>query len=230
MGKSAAGNAIRNGKAGNQFPLTNGHVDHSRTATSEEPKRELSADERQRLQKVTIIVGLWQLGLAVITIIATFYWWPLVAQTASGTAGVGLLGLDFNLTAASGALLIGLAGGVAGSLVHTIAIFSSRVGQDTLETSYVWWYILRPFEAALLALLFVAALNSGLIAISGGAVTAGQVVPFVAGGLAGLFTDAVLQKMRSILGATSTEEPASQQELPLGPRPALKKDAAESAA
>jgi hypothetical protein len=96
-------------------------------------------------------------------------------------------------------------GGVAGSLVHTITIFSSRVGRDTLEASFLWWYLLRPFAAALLALLFVAAVQSGLVAVGGKPES--LVLALVAGGLAGLFTDAVLQKLRGLLGATSTKSP-----------------------
>jgi hypothetical protein len=119
----------------------------------------------------------------------------------------------------SGVLLLAIVGGSAGSLVHTIAIFTSRVGRRTFETSYVWWYVLRPVGAVLLALIFVTAVSSGLLALSGGDGGSSAALAFLAGALAGLFTDAVLQRLRGLLGATSTEEDASTQAVPLAPRP-----------
>jgi hypothetical protein len=178
----------------------------------------LAEADRRVLNRVTALVGCWQLVLTALTTAATFAVWPLVA-TLEGRATVAVhwFGPDFRLTALSGVLILGVIGGVGGSLVHTITIFSSRVGRDTLEASFLWWYLLRPFAAALLALLFVAAVQSGLVAVGGK--PEGLVLAFVAGGLAGLFTDAVLQKLRGLLGATSTQKTASSQDVPLAAPP-----------
>jgi len=178
----------------------------------------LSDADRRVLDRVTVVVGCWQLALTAVTTVAAFSVWPLVAQLEGrATVGVHWFGPDFRVTALSGALILGVIGGVAGSLVHTITIFSSRVGRDTLEASFLWWYLLRPFAAALLALLFVAAVQSGLVAVGGKPES--LVLAFVAGGLAGLFTDAVLQKLRGFLGATSTQMTASSQDVPLAAPP-----------
>lgn len=152
------------------------------------------AERRHRL-----FVGLWQLVLAVGTTVALLLCWPL-ASGKGVTAPV---------------LLVGLFGGVAGSLVHTITIFSSRVGRSTFEATYLWWYVLRPFAAALLAVLFVASIQSGAVAMTNASDAATPVVAVVAGGLAGLFTDTVLQVLRTLLGATNTEHKASEQKVPL---------------
>lgn len=183
-----------------------------------DPVRHPSEAEQLVLKAVTLIVGCWQLALTLMTAAAAFALWPLVAQLEGrATVGVQWFGPDFRLTALSGVLILGVIGGVTGSLVHTITIFSSRVGRNTLESSFLWWYLLRPFAAALLALLFVATVQSGLVAIGGKPET--LVLAFVAGGLAGLFTDAVLQKLRGLLGATSTEKTASSQDVPLAAPP-----------
>lgn len=168
---------------------------------------------------VVVVVGVWHLLLAILAVVVTFSWWPLVEQSASGNVTLRWHSLDFTLTVFSGALLLGVVGGVVGSLVHTIAIFSSRVGRNKFEASFLWWYLLRPFGAALLALLFVAAVQSGMLALSGDNGGSQAAAAFIAGGLAGLFTDAVLQRLRGILGATSTEQMASEQAVPLAPPP-----------
>lgn len=189
-------------------------IEVKRSATAPE----LSEADKLVLKAVTLTVGCWQLALTLVTTVAAFALWPLVAQLEGReTVGVNWFGPDFRLTALSGVLILGMTGGVAGSLVHTITIFSSRVGRDTLESSFLWWYLLRPFAAALLALLFVATVQSGLVAIGGKPES--LVLAFVAGGLAGLFTDAVLQKLRGLLGATSTEKTASSQDVPLAAPP-----------
>jgi hypothetical protein len=167
------------------------------------------------LLAATIVVGLWHAVLAIATTLLTLLWWPVVEQTASST--VQFRGFTFTLS--SGVLLLAIVGGSAGSLVHTIAIFSSRVGRRTFETSFLWWYLLRPIGAVLLALIFVAAVSSGLLALSGGDGASSAALAFIAGALAGLFTDAVLQRLRGLLGATSTQEPASTQDVPHAPPP-----------
>ena len=208
--------AIINGKP--RPPANGGAAHRARRYDASAPsstRRWLDAKERRLLTRVTVVVGCWQLTLAVVTVVAVLACWPVVdALAAASTVSVSWFGPDFVLNTTSGALLIGLVGGVAGSLVHTITIFSSRVGRDTLEATFLWWYLLRPFAAALLALLFVTAVHSGLLSISGAADGPQTAVAFVAGGLAGLFTDAVLQKLRGLLGATSTEDLASDQHVP----------------
>lgn len=167
------------------------------------------------LLAATIAVGVWHLVLAVATTLLTLLWWPVVEQTASST----VQWRGFTFTGSSGVLLLAIAGGSTGSLVHTISIFSSRVGRRTFETSYLWWYLLRPIGAVLLALIFVATVSSGLISLGSGDGGASAALSFIAGALAGLFTDAILQRLRGLLGATSTEQAASTQAVPLAPRP-----------
>lgn len=163
--------------------------------------------------RLIMFIGCWHAILSTATIVATLLWWPTVEQSATNPARLGWL----TLTATSGMLLLGVAGGVAGSLVQTITIFGSRVGRKTFEDSFLWWYLLRPFGAALLGMVFVASFGSGLVALgeSSGGVTAS----FVVGALAGLFSDSVLQRLRGVLGATSTAEKASEQSVPGAPPP-----------
>jgi hypothetical protein len=63
--------------------------------------------------------------------------------------------------------------------------------------------------------VFVAALRSGLVALGTGTTDSSTaVLSFLAGGLAGLFTDRVMQRLRGLLGATKTDQKASEQPAP----------------
>jgi hypothetical protein len=138
------------------------------------------------------------------------------------------IGPDFSVSATTAALLLAGVAGVAGSVVHTIGVFSSRVGRRTFEGSYVWWYVLRPGAACLLAVLFMAAVRAGQLGVgSDTSKAATPILAFLAGGLAGLFTDRVLQQMRALLGATSTEKKASEQPVPNAAPPATREPAPE---
>jgi len=162
---------------------------------------------------VTIAVGSWQAALAAATVVTTLFWWPLAEQKVPVQLGW------LSLQPSQGVLLLGVAGSSAGSLVHTITIFGSRTGRGTFEASYLWWYLLRPLGAALLGLIFVSTIHSGIVVIGGDSGKNSAVIAYLAGGLAGLFTDAVLQRLRGLLGATSTERKASEQSVPLAPSP-----------
>jgi hypothetical protein len=146
---------------------------------------------------------------------AVMWAWAIANRVGQSGEVVRWIGPDFNVTVATSALVLAAVGGVTGSVVHSASVFSARVGQRTFEASYLWWYLLRPFEAALLAVVFVAAMRSGLVALgTQGGDSATTVLIFLAGGLAGLFTDRVLQQLRGLLGATKTDERASEQPAP----------------
>lgn len=123
--------------------------------------------------------------------------------------------LDFHMSEESGLLLLVASAAVAGAAVHLILVFTERAGYRTLEAGYLWWYLLRPVAAALLSVLFVIAVRTGLSTLGTAQPTTPSVpVLLTAGGLAGLFTDRVLQQMRNLLGSTDPETPASDQKPP----------------
>jgi hypothetical protein len=65
------------------------------------------------------------------------------------------------------------------------------------------------------AMVFVAATQSGLIAVGSTDADRGTpVLVFLTGALAGLFTDRVMRRLRRLLGATKTDERASEQPPP----------------
>ena len=164
---------------------------------------------------VVSVVGCWLGALGVLSLLAAVWAWAIADRAGLADDAVRWVGPDFTATAGTSALVLAAAGGVAGSFVHAGSLFAARVGRRTFEVSYFWWYLLRPIESALVAMVFVAAVRSGLVAVGmETADTATTVLAFLSGALAGLFTDRVMQRLRGILGATRTDEKASEQAAP----------------
>ncbi len=109
-------------------------------------------------------------------------------------------------------LLVAAAAGFVGSVIQQARIFAIRTGHQTAERSFLWWYLLRPLPSMLLGAVVVTAVNAGLVSIGDKATSPqGLSVLITAAAVAGLFTDAVLQRMRNVLGANDPTVKASGQ-------------------
>jgi hypothetical protein len=75
----------------------------------------------------------------------------------------GMVGREVDL------LWLVLLGGALGGFLHLAQSFSEYVGNSRLRRPWAWWYALRPFIGAVLALVFYAALRGGFLALSLGA-------------------------------------------------------------
>jgi hypothetical protein len=100
-------------------------------------------------------------------------------------------------------VLTALIGGAA-----TIGLtFVNRAGYHRLEKGWEWWYITRPLTAASIGVLAFALLQAGFLG-NGTSDTSDLLAAAATGGLAGLFTDQLLQKMRAALGLSAFGESA----------------------
>jgi hypothetical protein len=164
---------------------------------------------------VAAVVGIWLAAVGVAAVLTAVWAWAVADRARSANDAVHWIGPDFTATAATSALVLAAVGGVAGSFVHAGSLFTARVGRRTFEVSYFWWYVLRPLESAVLAMVFVAAIRSGLLALGADGKDSDTVVlVFLSGALAGLFTDRVMQRLRGLLGATKTDQKATEQPAP----------------
>jgi hypothetical protein len=160
-------------------------------------------------------IGGW-LGLVGAVVLGHVMWaWSLASRLEAAPAAAHVrahwLGLEFSPTAQFSLLLIVVTTAMAGSLATIALVFSNRAGHRTLEERWEWWYLLRPLAAASIAILFYMVVLAGLL---GGADKKAGGLAFAAavGGLAGLFTDRVLETMRSALGASAFNTSASNPE------------------
>src|SRR5436190_19019798 len=99
------------------------------------------------------------LAVLVVALFASIYnLWPAVerGKTAADTPlDVTLLfGLfKVKVTLSTGLILLALLAGALGAFIHTATSFVTYVGNRTFKLSWVWWYALRIFMGAALALV-----------------------------------------------------------------------------
>lgn len=159
-------------------------------------------------------------GLVVVAVFLTqAIWtiWPAVEELANRGAiedyvddPMPLQGLDFffretDLTVSAGQaylLLIALFGAL-GSFVHTATSFTTYVGNKKFKLSWTWWYLLRLFIGAAVALLLLTVVLGGLMTVNsnGTGVDTEQFNPYMIGalsGLAGWFSKVAADKLEEI--------------------------------
>lgn len=167
------------------------------------------AHPMQPWRRSTIGVYLTVLGLVLLAV--TPQVWSVATQVMeSGQPAALTLGpLDGTATPASALISVVILMAMIGSLTVMTLVFALRAGNDTLEDGFAWWYVLRPLNAAGLAVLFYMTAISGLLDLA--AVSGASALVIAAGlaALAGLFTDQVLEKMRNMLGLLPFHETAS---------------------
>ena len=152
----------------------------------------------------------WLGGAGILMAVAVVWAWGVADRAATAPEVVRWIGPDFTATAATGALVLAATAGAATSFIHSTTQFAARAGHRTFEPSYLAWYLLRPLNAALLAMVTVVLVRSGLVSIGtpqDG--TGATVLAFAAGAGAGLYTDRVMQLLRARLGAGDPATPAS---------------------
>ena len=96
-------------------------------------------------------------------------------------------------------LLLAVVAGALGSYIHAIKSLADFLGNRTAKTSWFYFYAIRPFLGAALALLFYAVIRGGFMA--GTPADANAVNPYgviAVCGLVGMFSDRASQKLSEI--------------------------------
>lgn len=162
-------------------------------------------------RKAIIWVGCYLALLAAVALAITPWAWSLATSGISSRAAgrARFLGLSFKPTAEFNLIIIVMLMSVLGSLAVMIITFANRAGHETLEHGFLWWYLIRPFAAAAIGVLFYMAIIAGFFNQRSATGRSALVLAAAIGGLAGLFTDIVLQKMRAaLLGLSAFDAPA----------------------
>jgi hypothetical protein len=101
-------------------------------------------------------------------------------------------------------LLIVLLAGAIGSYVHATSSFVDYLGNRTIISSWVWWYLLRPFIGMMLALIFYFVFRGGFITAGvnpSGEDAARFINPFgiaALAGLVGMFAKVAADKLNEV--------------------------------
>lgn len=94
--------------------------------------------------------------------------WP--AQTPEEIGNIETISLLRGLTSISVSwevrlILIVLATGALGSFVQGASSLIRYAGENKIEQSYRWWYVLRPFIGSALALIFYFVIRGGFLSV-----------------------------------------------------------------
>ncbi len=95
-------------------------------------------------------------------------------------------------------VLIVMLVGAVGSYVHAATSFASYLGNRRLGKSWLWWYLLRPFVGAALALLFYFVVRGGFLQAGAGTESLNLYGIAALAGLAGMFSKQATDKLREV--------------------------------
>jgi hypothetical protein len=156
------------------------------------------------------LIGFWIMALFAVTLAQLPWAWSLAAQVTAVKHAVHAhwLGLAFVPQKTAALLIVVILTALIGSAAALALTFAWRVGYNKLEKGWAWWYITRPPTAASIGVLAFALLEAGFFS-SGSTAKSNLLAAAATGGLAGLFTDQLLQKMRSVLGLSPFDQSAS---------------------
>jgi hypothetical protein len=159
------------------------------------------------------LIGIWIIALAAVALGHLPWAWALAERLGNSKSAprARWLGVAFTPRDSSVLLLIVMLTAVIGSTATLGLTFAHRSGYGTLEKGWGWWYVMRPFTATSVGVLAFSLIQAGFLGTKSAA-SSGVFAAASIGGLAGLFTDQLLQKMRSALGlgafAKSAADPA----------------------
>jgi hypothetical protein len=144
-------------------------------------------------------IGLYQMVLAVALLWLVFVLWPeRVAKDAPWTKYIEIGDWKRNLGDDARLILIVLCSGALGSCVHAATSFATYVGNRRLVLSWAWWYVLRPFIGAALALIFYFVIRGGLLSTGAAASDMSVFGVGAVAGLAGMFSKQATDKLREL--------------------------------
>jgi hypothetical protein len=149
-----------------------------------------------------ILLGIILILAALIMVFLIVALWPHESQEP-GTKWLdetNLLGIEFCLKIETRLIILVLLIGGLGSYVHAATSFATYVGNRSFAASWLWWYILRPFIGASVALILYFVVRGGLVLLSVETEIA-DLNPFgiaAIAGLSGMFSKQAADKLRDI--------------------------------
>lgn len=190
------------------------------------PRTELELSAREVLQlprhpmdhRKRIALGVYMAVLGAIALAIVPWAWSLATRMVAGAAAgksagtskaAHFLWFTFTPSADFTLLIVVMVMALVGSVAVSLLTFGNRAGHKTLEDGFTWWYMTRPITAVGIGVLFYMTVVAGFFNQSAADGRTALAVAAAVGGLAGLFTDQVLQKMRGVLGQTRFDEASS---------------------
>jgi hypothetical protein len=186
------------------MPHSAGNQDPNRSSGASDPSFHRDAEPASKKQIHTLGIALLLLALLMGYLFLSL--WP--ADVTQATLGSEerescLLASErcFRVTVDVTLMMIVMLAGGLGSLVHVAISFCDFVGNQKFIKSWFWWYIMKPFIAMILALVFYLVIRGQFL--SAGA-PAGQINLYgivAISGMAGLFSKQAINKLSEVFDA-----------------------------
>ena len=158
-------------------------------------------EQKDMPARVHLALGVYIAALNAAIIFCLVRSWPVALDTNS-TSGLSTEGRFFVSAALAGAL---------GSYIHLATSFVDHTGNRRLNRNWAWWYFLRPWIGAALALVVYFVIRAGLITGAGENSTA-NLNPYGVGAIAalsGMFSKQATDKLREIFeNLCATDRPS----------------------
>lgn len=127
---------------------------------------------------------------------------PVVEQGGSSTSSHAVIfagGLyTAHLTKSTGMLVLALLMGAIGGYIHAATSFVSYIGNREFKDSWGWWYALRAFIGAALALVLYLAFRAGFLTAGSSTASVDPYGVAAISALAGLFSKQATDKLEEI--------------------------------
>ena len=164
----------------------------------------------------TTALGVYHLAFGILLAYLLYRLWPS-AQRA-GTEGIvrlfwGPLIIELSPSFDGRLLLITMIAGGLGGYVHAATSFVDYVGNRQFVSSWILWYLLRPFIAMALAVIVYLVVRAGFVSVTDGG--AGAVNPYgiaALAALAGLFSKRATDKLDEIFSTVLRTAPGQGDE------------------
>lgn len=95
-------------------------------------------------------------------------------------------------------LVLVIAIGALGSYIHVVSSFGDFVGNRTLRSSWIWWYLLRPFVGVPLAAIFYFVIRAGFLTAGASAGDVNRFGIAAVAGLVGMFSVTAADKLKEL--------------------------------
>lgn len=146
-----------------------------------------------------IALGAYLVALSILLAYLVYGVWPRTVTTAPGqspVSAISLFGYGFTVPLDVGFILLVMAVGALGGNVHGLKSFADFTGNRQLTSSWVWWYLVRPFIGYPLALIFFFVVRGGFVSagVQGGEINSYGIA--AVSGLVGMFSDQAISFLR----------------------------------
>ena len=130
------------------------------------------------------LLGVYLVAVTLLAAYLVYEVWP------RGTADtLSLFGQDIKVHEDIRLILVVMVVGGLGGNVHALKSFADYLGSERLHSSWVWWYLVRPFIGLPLALIFYFVVRAGFLSTSVKSTDINTFGVAAVSGLVGMFSD-----------------------------------------